>query len=52
MWKCHNETLYVDILNKQKCPFFKNGEQESTMGLEVCTSGRSEEGEYDGNIMY
>jgi hypothetical protein len=22
------------------------------MGLEVCTSGRSEEGEYDGNIMY
>jgi hypothetical protein len=27
-WKCHNETPCILILNKQKCLFFKNGEQE------------------------
>jgi hypothetical protein len=27
-----NETLCIDILNKQKCLFFKNGEQEGKTG--------------------
>jgi hypothetical protein len=28
MWKYHNETLCIAILNKQECLFFKNGEQK------------------------
>jgi hypothetical protein len=28
MWKCHNETPCIAILNKQKCLFLKNREQE------------------------
>jgi hypothetical protein len=31
--KYHNETLCIDILNKQKCLFFKNGGQESKTAL-------------------
>jgi hypothetical protein len=23
MWKCHNKTPFIDILNKQKCLFSK-----------------------------
>jgi hypothetical protein len=27
--KCHNENPCITIMNKQKCPFFKNEGQES-----------------------
>jgi hypothetical protein len=33
MWKCHNETPYIAILNKQKCLFSKNGGQGGKTGL-------------------
>jgi hypothetical protein len=31
-WKCHNETHFVAILNKQKCPFLKSREQKGRTG--------------------
>jgi hypothetical protein len=32
-WKCHNGIPYIDILIKQKCPFFsKNEGQEGKTG--------------------
>jgi hypothetical protein len=41
----HNETSCIAILNKQKCPFFKNREQEGKTGpvWGVDTSGRGED---------
>jgi hypothetical protein len=37
-----NEIPCLAILNKQKCLFFKNGEQEGKIGLSgVGTSGRA-----------
>jgi hypothetical protein len=32
-WKCHDETLYIGILNKENCLFFsENGGQEGKTG--------------------
>jgi hypothetical protein len=60
-WKCHNETLCIDLLSKQKKIFFKIGGQEGKTGpvWGASTSGRwggykerVGEGECSGNIMY
>jgi hypothetical protein len=32
-WKCHKETPYVAILNKQKCHFFFLLQNQRTRGL-------------------
>jgi hypothetical protein len=40
-WKCHNETPYIVILNKQKCLFSKMKEGKINRScLGVGTSGR------------
>jgi hypothetical protein len=59
-WKRYNETPCIDILNKQKCLFFKNREQEGKTGpvwrlVPVGGGGykeRTKEAECSGNILY
>jgi hypothetical protein len=56
-WKCHNETLCIDILNKQKCLFFSKTEDKkcksgNVWGLVLEGGGRYKEsvqkGKYGG----
>jgi hypothetical protein len=42
-WKCHNETPYIAILNKQKFLFSKTKEKKLKQVLGVGTSGRGKD---------
>jgi hypothetical protein len=41
-WKCHSETLCIDILNKQKCLFSYEGHEAKTGPVWVLVPAREE----------
>jgi hypothetical protein len=44
MWKCHNETFCIDIINKQKCLLSKMEDRKVNRScLGVGTSGRGKD---------
>jgi hypothetical protein len=62
IWKCHEETSYIAILNKERCHFFSFTKSEKRRVMQVMpvgfdTSGRGEkvkrrlEGEFGTNIL-
>jgi hypothetical protein len=40
-WICQNETLYADVLNKQKYVFFQKWRQEGKTGEKKMETGKS-----------